>query len=326
MAAALLPMLAMGVPAVLSGISSIMEMVHTGKQLRGGRLGKKRSAHKKRRHQRGGKLVLSPLEKKTKAASKKRAGYELRKLRTLQKNVRALRTKGMGLYSKRGKGVVSDTLGKIPLLGMLLGPIASALGGKIRRTAGSRLKRRVLRKGRGLAPMKIHKYIGGMLTAPGGTMAVYQKRLPILPNSGMKSYSVNKIQGGTTYRPNLIPPDSMTHFGKYLVGGKIILRKGHYRNINGNRIRIKPVGGLLSPAGGSIRKGHYRYVKGKRIHVKPAIVGRGLYLQKVHKITKGKKYKTGLRSGKKTRNTAKTRLGGYIPYTWKSKQLLLRNY
>lgn len=43
---------------------------------------------------------------------------------------------------RQGKGVIADTLGSVPLLGALLGPIAKALGGKVRKGYKKPIKRR----------------------------------------------------------------------------------------------------------------------------------------------------------------------------------------
>jgi len=274
--AALLPLLAMGIPALLSGVSGIMGIASEAKKLHGGKIRLMRHAARKHRvkRKRGGKLVISR-------------------------------------YARSGKGPIADALSRIPLLGMIAGPLASAFGGRIRRK----------RRGHGFSPMYIHReFGGGMLTPPGGHMMPQQKLMSnaILP--------LVKMLG----RPAFTYPPDMTAAAPFHIRAPGKASRIMYTPSARLRVGV----GLLSPAGGRIthRKGYYKYVNGKRVHVAPTIVHTG---GRVHKKRGGKlvhrkgyyKYMNGKRihvgpttvhmGGKIKRKQHKRKRGGYIPYQWR---------
>jgi hypothetical protein len=167
-----LPYLAMGLPALLSGVSGVMDIVGSAKKLSGGRIRRKRVVHRKRATY-GGRIKM-------------------------RRPVR----------HRRGRGIASDIIGQIPLIGQLLGPIVKAMGGRIIMRRGGRAHMMRCR-GRGLAPMRYKKpYIGqGMLTPPGGTMVLYAKKAA--------GYGLLGPAGGSIHR------------------------RGHYRHVNGKRVHVK---------------------------------------------------------------------------------------
>lgn len=77
---------------------------------------------------------------------------------------------------KHGKGLAADIIGNIPLIGPLLGPLVSKMGGKVKRV------RRVYARGRGLSNMRIedlHHVMGGALMPlyHGAYMPKYQRMM-----------------------------------------------------------------------------------------------------------------------------------------------------
>lgn len=168
--AALLPLLAMGIPALLSGVSGIMGIADQAKKLRGGRL---RRMH----HKRGGRV------------------HHIRRRIHMRRR-------------KLGRGVAANILGSIPVLGSILGPIVSAMGGRVRRRHHKRMR------GHGLSPMYYTRpYVGmGMLGPLGSHVLAKYGRGLLAPAGGYKPY----------------------------IGGTV--RKGHYRKIRGRgaRIRVRP--------------------------------------------------------------------------------------
>jgi hypothetical protein len=147
-----LPLLAMGIPALLSGISGIMGIVDQAKRMKGGHL----------RRYRGGRLMHRLM-------FRKRYGGRLRKHK-YHKHKRY----------HRGKGMAADIISQIPLLGGIAGPIVRALGGRLHHKGyhkivhtlyGPKLKYIKGNRGHGLAPMYMKRpYTGcGMLYLPGVT-------------------------------------------------------------------------------------------------------------------------------------------------------------
>jgi hypothetical protein len=130
MAAYIIPAL-LGLPGLIGGI---MEAVHSGKKLTGGRLVMAR------------KLLRHPVY-----------------ANQLRQALRAYRMRGRGMMMihrrRRGRGIASSIAGAIPLIGPLLGPLIGAMGGRVRR----RNRRRT--RGTGLVPMSIYQPIatGGRL-------------------------------------------------------------------------------------------------------------------------------------------------------------------
>lgn len=141
---------------------------------------------------------------------------------------------------RKGRGPVAQALGSIPLLGTLLGPLASAFGGKLRR---KRLAYRKIRKAKGL---EIDYYHPHFTSRSGQGMIKY----------GMIKYKKKKRVHRRKRTGGMLGPPGYQHG---------LLTK-HF------------LGGLLAPAGGrSFRvKGHYRYTpSGKRVHVKAHVSGKG---------------------------------------------------
>lgn len=227
--AALLPLLAMGIPALLSGVSGIMGIANEAKKLHGGRL---------RHYRRKGKGI------------KHRPHLHVGR-------------------RKRGRGVAANIIGSIPLLGNILGPIVSALGGRVRR------------RGHGLSPMYYSRPYVGMGLSPLGKMMASQYR--------------SSANGSFAHGFNLPKSLGMTNFGKILRSayGTGMKRKRahvmkHKRKMHHKRgYGISPmyygrpyVGmGLLAPAGGHLRKGHLRKIHGRaaRVRVAPALIHHGGY-------------------------------------------------
>lgn len=151
----MIPMLALGVPAVLSGISSILDIAGSAKKLSGGKIRRYRKMNKRRNY--GG----------------------------------AVKRKYVRKSYKKGKGVAADIAGSIPILGSLLSPLIKAFGGQMKRKRTIKKRTRYI-KGRGLAPLAIsHPYssnVGkGMLYPPGGQMSIYHKRGGSLVSGLLKS-------------------------------------------------------------------------------------------------------------------------------------------
>ncbi len=140
-------------------------------------------------------------------------------------------------HKRKGRGVVADTLGNVPLLGALLGPLARALGG------------RVNRRGKGLSPMYIRRPYVGMGLSPLGRYrggALHHRK-------GYYKYAGGKR---IHVRPTLVHGSGLS---------PMYIRRPYVGM------------GLLAPAGGAIhhRKGHYRKVNGHRVHVRPSTVHNG---------------------------------------------------
>lgn len=120
-----------------------------------------------------------------------------------------------------GRGVVADTLGKIPILGAILSPIARALGGKIKKQKNTYRKKGkrgglLYPAGRGLSPMYITRpYVGAGL----------RKKKAVRRKGGRHG---NMHSMSTTIR-------------KILSGGALIPRKGYYRTgPSGKRVHVRP--------------------------------------------------------------------------------------
>lgn len=289
----ILPLAITAAGAIPSLIGGIMNSIIAGKKLSGGRLRRKRYVKK---HKRGRKLFkegkgLVHVRRRGGAIKKrpKRKHYKKKKGGRIRKT-----------YKMKGRGVVADTLGSVPLLGMVLGPLAKAFGGKLARIP-KRNRKAALRallyrlRGKGLSPMYIRRpyvssgcglspmyirrpYTGGRL-GPLGSTTSGSYLTPSLANAALNSM----FPGRRTipYRPVRPPPS-----------GPKIMPVTPYVPPLGSLNPVSPYippstalipytgKGLLKPAGGLIhRKGHLRKIKGKahKIRVKPALVhGRGL--------------------------------------------------
>lgn len=150
-----------------------------------------------------------------------------------------------------GRGAVADTLGSLPLIGALLGPLAKAFGGRLRRHHMMRHRRR---RGHGLSPMYIRRPYVGMGLAPYGA----HRRI---------GYG-----GALIHRKG---------YYKHVHGHRIHVRPTIVHKARGLApmyMRRPYVGrGLLAPAGGMLhhRRGYYKHVHGHRIHVRPTMVHKG---------------------------------------------------
>lgn len=130
-----------------------------------------------------------------------------------------------------GRGVVADTLAKIPLLGGILAPIARALGGKLKkgRTRGGLL----FPAGRGLSPMYIARpYVGA---------GVKRKRKTTTKRKGGRHGNLHRMSN--TIR-------------SVLRGGSLVPRKGYYRaGPKGKRVHVRAT--VVRVGAGTKRKGGY---------------------------------------------------------------------
>lgn len=121
---------------------------------------------------------------------------------------------------RRGKGAVADFLGNIPLLGMIAGPIARALGGKLkhhrRRPAkGGRITRRVRRVGGSHGNThRMSKTIQAILR---GGAVVHHRR------GHYKRVGVRRVH---------VPATIVRK------GGALVHRRGHYRHTAGRRVHV----------------------------------------------------------------------------------------
>lgn len=120
-----------------------------------------------------------------------------------------------------GRGVVADTLGKIPILGAILSPIARALGGKIKKQKKTYRKKGkrgglLYPVGRGMSPMYISRpYVGAGL----GKKKVVRRKGGRHGNMHSMSTTIRKI----------------------LSGGALVPRKGYYRTgPSGKRVHVRP--------------------------------------------------------------------------------------
>lgn len=280
----ILPLAITAAGAIPSLIGGIMNSIIAGKKLSGGRLRRKRYVKK---HKRGRKLFK---EGKGLVHMRRRGGaikkHPKRKHYKKKKGGRIRKT-----YKMKGRGVVADTLGSVPLLGMVLGPLAKAFGGKLARMP-KRNRKAALRallyrlRGKGLSPMYIRRpyvssgcglspmyirrpYTGGRLGPLGSeyktasksylTPSLAQFALSNTPRIATSSPLIGpKNKQSFALIPSVVPPPPVSWGTSSILTGK----------------------GLLRPAGGLIhRKGHLRKIKGKahKIRVKPALVhGRGL--------------------------------------------------
>lgn len=193
---AMIPLLAMAIPALLSGIHSAVDIARSSRAYAQGKGIRHRYAMR-------------------------RKGGRMRHLK--RKGGRVHHRKNYAKHARRGKGVFADIVSGIPLLGSVAGPLIRSLGGRISRG-------RVFKRGHGLAPM-------------------HMRSLTALAR-GPKGY------GGRLMPYGAITPAAMIH--------KMLPMMKYGR-------------GLLMPAGGAVRRGHYRVVNGRRVRVAPTIVrGKGL--------------------------------------------------
>lgn len=217
MAQFLIP-LAMGIPSLISGI---MDAVQSGKKLHGGQL---RILHRLRHHPRYGGKVRMILKHHHMSA---RRGGRVRRLP----------------HRRRGRGIASDIVGAIPVVGSILGPLIRAFGGKLRH----RKIRHV--RGRGLVPMHVYQPIacGGGLLGPGMYRPpTFGNIMSVIPYG----HSITQPFGkGFTYGPRggLLSPTGM--------GGAVSYRKGHYKHVNGRRVHVAAT---MVHHGGRVRRVYRR--------------------------------------------------------------------
>lgn len=138
-----------------------------------------------------------------------------------------------------GRGVVADTLGKIPLLGGILAPIVRAFGGKIKHKRGGLLAP----AGRGLSPMYIARpYVGAGLK---------RKHKKVKPKRGGKIKRTYHKKGGR--HGNLHRMSSTIR--SVLRGGSLVPRKGYYRKgPGGKRVHVRQT---VVRVGAGLRRGGY---------------------------------------------------------------------
>lgn len=184
-----IPMAMMGVPALLSGISGIMDIVSSARKLKGGRLRK----YKKYNRMRHGGRVMGRLVRR------KRKTY-------------------------RGRGAVADALGMVPLLGGPLSALARVFGGRVGRRCNTKGVGLAPMRGRRpyvgglLGPpgslVVWHRKGSGLLSPAGG--AIYRKghyrnlmsgrRIRVKPSMvGRSIMSDNQKQAVNFLRPYRIP-------------------------------------------------------------------------------------------------------------------------
>jgi hypothetical protein len=188
-----------------------MDIVGSAKKLQGGRLRLRVPMRRHVIHKRTGRTHVRTHKKTHKAG----AGMQM----VVWKPPTMMR-------KRRGRGVVSDILGKIPLLGSFLGPIAQAFGGRL-------TKRQIMAacRGRGLAPMRYKRpYVGiGGSIRRGHYRIVNGRRVHVRPT---------KVRGR-----GLAP---MRYKRPYVgIGGLLnpaggTIRRGHYRYVNGRRVHVRP--------------------------------------------------------------------------------------
>lgn len=288
----ILPIALTAAGAIPNIIGGIMSAVLAGKKLSGGRL---RRHHKKaKRHhmkkgkglarmkRRGGKVKRHHYKKKHVKRGSHKVGYP----------------KGMGKmkrrYKMKGRGVVADTLGNIPLIGALLGPLAKAFGGKLKRMP-KRNRKAAIRalihrlRGKGLSPMYIRRpYVSsgcglpsmGMIHSPhiggrhGNQHRMSSTIRAILRRGG---YGLSPMYIRRPYTGGRLAPAGINFKspGSYLtpqLATAALIKKYPNMTMTGGT-------GLLYPAGGLVhRKGHLRKIKGRKqkVRVKPTVVGHGL--------------------------------------------------
>lgn len=317
--AALLPLLAMGIPALFGAITGGINIANAIKgrgvrRRRGGRHHKVAGARR-----RGGRVVaMRKHYKKRKGGALSPQAYRAirRLVNAPLNNLRAGLMKRGGKV-KRGRGVFADILGSIPLLGSIAGPIVRSLGGRVRK------------HGKGLSPMYLMRpYVGRGLLAPAGGLVHHRKSHLRKVRGHAKKIRVR----GSTVGHGLSPMYLMRPYvgkgllypqgGRHLIQSKTALTPHMiYKPPGDAGVQImnaliksapfKPtlpnlpyvptsqlIGSLASqqnmslPKGGLIhRKGHLRKIPGraKKVRVRGTVVGRGL-----------------LRPA-----------GGYVPYTFR---------
>jgi hypothetical protein len=218
----------MGVPALLQGISSIHEMVLRGqgkgmlaalnRRRKGGaisHMGNFPLLQRPIRYAQGGKMIKNLIPYITRA------------------------TQGGTLRPKRrGRGPIADVLSKIPLLGMIAGPIASAFG------AG-----RVARRGMGgtyVRPHISHTKYGAPIHVKGYRKTYHSGMGLLAPAGGKARY----VPGGVVRAHRVRPHISHTKYGAPVF-------------VKGYRTGKRQGMGLLMPAGGP-RGGYLPYATSNR--------------------------------------------------------------
>lgn len=185
--AALLPFAIPGILGLLSSIPSIVSLAR-------GKGGKLRRVRRVRRHARKGGMI--------------------------KRHKRYLRVK-----HHKGRGVIADVVGGIPLIGSLLGPLIKSFGGKItQRQKINLMKMLIKRKGRGLVNQNTKRPFALVSRMRGRGLVNQTTKRPFALTSRIR-------MGG------LLSP----------AGGKIVIRRGHYRQLPHRRIRVRGSGMLLHP-------------------------------------------------------------------------------
>jgi len=173
--------------------------------------------------------------------ARKLRGGKLRKHVLRHMHKRPIRRRGGRVHKKRlvksGRGVVADTLSNIPLLGAMLGPLARAFGGKLkkmplrqRRLYAMKLLRQL--RGKGLAPMYMQRPYVGMGLAPYGSKRSHGGYIPYTFKSGIRRSLAPMYMQRPYVGMGLLAP----------AGGAVVVRKGHLRKIPGRaaRVRVAP--------------------------------------------------------------------------------------
>lgn len=145
-----------------------------------------------------------------------------------------------------GRGVVADTLGKIPLLGGILGPIVRALGGRVKKS----YKKKgglLFPAGRGLSPMYIARpYVGAGL----------RKKKKSSPKRKKGGRYGNLHRMSTTI-------NSILRGGKP-AGGALVPRKGYYRKgPSGKRVHVRQT--VVRVGAGRVKGGYKAYTWGPNL-------------------------------------------------------------
>lgn len=212
------------IAALPSLIGGIMSLVNSGKKLSGGQL---MMLHRLSHHPRHGGKIMTILRKYHRLHPHR--AYHRRKMHKRRK----------------GRGVVADVAGSIPLLGSILGPIIRAFGGKIRHR----------RRGHGLAPMYYARPYAGM----GLRRRKYHKHKKL--HKKHHGHGLSPMYYARPYSGmGLLAP----------IGSRMLLK---------GRGLLAPAGGYMPYAwrGGTIRKGHLRKIPGRRarVRVRPALIAYG---------------------------------------------------
>lgn len=238
-----LPFALMGIPALLSGISSIHEMV-----LRGQGKGMLAALHRRRKGGATSHMGSFPLlQRPIRYAQGGKMIKHLVPYVTRPSHGGTLRPR-----HRRGRGPIADALSKIPLLGMLAGPLASAFGaGRIaRRGVGGTYVRPHVSHTKYGAPVYVKGYHKTYHSGPRrgfGVLGAEPLGGLLAPAGGRARY----LPGGVIRAHRVRPHISHTKYGAPVF-------------VKGYRTGKKHPGmGLLMPAG-SHRGGYLPYATSNR--------------------------------------------------------------